>query len=85
MFLLYFIEKKILIFLGPRPNLIIFLCPRGGGPKKIITDIDNNINFQDVYTNLKSLNENAPFLFNDFYLDFSQFISFKIFKDKIHL
>ena len=45
--------------------------------------IDNNINFQDVYTNLKSLNENAPFLFNDFYFDFSQFISFKVFKDKI--
>ena len=45
--------------------------------------IDNNINFQDVYTNLKSLNEKAPFLFNDFYLDFSQFISFKVFKDKI--
>ena len=46
--------------------------------------IDNNdINFQDIYTNLKSLNEKAPFLFNDFYLDFSQFISFKVFKDKI--
>ena len=46
--------------------------------------IDNNINFQDVYTNLKSLNEKAPFLFNDFYFDFSQFISFKVFKDKIN-
>ena len=44
---------------------------------------NDDINFKDIYTNLKSLNEKAPYLFNDFYLDFSQFISFKVFKDKI--
>ena len=29
------------------------------------------------------MNEKAPLLFNDFYLDFSSFVSYKVFKDKI--
>ena len=43
----------------------------------------NDINFKEIYTNLKEMNEKAPLLFNDFYLDFSSFVSYKVFKDKI--
>ena len=43
----------------------------------------NDLNFKEIYTNLKSINEKAPLLFNEFYLDFSQFVSYKVFKDKI--
>ena len=44
---------------------------------------NNDINFKEIYINLKSINEKAPLLFNEFYLDFSQFVSYKVFKDKI--
>ena len=43
----------------------------------------NDINFKEIYTNLKEMNEKAPLLFNDFYLDFSSFVSYKVFKDRI--
>ena len=49
----------------------------------LIKENNNDINFKEIYINLKSINEKAPLLFNEFYLDFSQFVSYKVFKDKI--